>query len=186
MGGVGKLAAHEKATYTISNDIEQGIFTILQSVIKADSFFKKQNPFDKIVDVGTKRQKDLNALRKIGLDNENDHTYSKVGAHAVWFNERNDRKLDPSFKDNTTRLESHIYNRKNPIISEKFADGADRAVTLIKPRLREADFCKKEKTVPRNTNYQKPWCHTQAKYPRCVFELFEDVKKDYPNAKTDS
>jgi hypothetical protein len=88
----------------------------------------------------------LNAIRKIGLDNPNDHTYSKIGSHEVWFNERTDRKFDPIFKDNTTREESHIYNRVAPIKNEKFKDGSDK---MIKPRAREADFGKKPKTIPR-------------------------------------
>lgn len=181
LGGVGKIPAHEKATYTISSDVEQGIFTILQSVIKADSFLKKQNPFDKIVETGTKRQRDLNALQKIGLDNENEHTYSKIGAHEVWFNERKDRKLDATFKDNTTRYESHVYNRFNPLKSEKFADGSEK---MIRPRVREADFGKKPKTIPRETKPAKSWCHTKGDFPRCVYELYEETKdKDKKGSK---
>ena len=155
---IGKLQAHEKPTYTIPPDVEQGIFTILQSVIKADSIGKKQNPFDKIVETGTKKQRDLNAIRKIGLDNPNDHTYSKIGSHEVWFKESKDRKLDPTFKDNTTRSEHHVYNRTAPIKNEKFNDGCDK---LTKPRVREADFGMKNKTKPRESTFDRRWCHTK-------------------------
>jgi hypothetical protein len=55
LAAIGKLPVHEVPTYTISPDIEQGIFTIIASVIKADSIGKKQNPFDKTVEVGTKK-----------------------------------------------------------------------------------------------------------------------------------
>ena len=41
LAAIGKL---QVPTYTISPDIEQGIFTILQSVVKADSIGKKQKP----------------------------------------------------------------------------------------------------------------------------------------------
>jgi hypothetical protein len=98
----------------------------------------------------------------------------------VWFKERTDRKLDPNFKDNTTRMESHIYNRTNPMKNEKFSDGCDK---LIKPRVREADFGKKPKTIPRETKYDKPWCHTKSKYPRCVYELYEEPEKDRDSKK---
>jgi ribosomal protein S16 len=127
-------------------------------VIKADSIGKKQNPFDKIVETGTKKQRDLNAIRKIGLDNPNDHTYSKIGSHEVWFKEAKDRKLDPTFKDNTTRSEHHVYNRTAPIKNEKFNDGCDK---LTKPRVREADFGAKPKTKPRETSFDRRWCHVK-------------------------
>ena len=113
----------------------------MQSHEHGNRFFKKYDPYDKFTSQGHKK-KDI--LRKMGLDNKNDYKWSNVNAHDVWFKEKEDRKIQPIFKDNTGRQESHIYNRNNAIVSQKFYD-ADYNHT--KPRLLDSVIYKSHPPV---------------------------------------
>lgn len=121
LGVTGKLGGHVAATYSVPFDVEQGILTILQSAQRTEDMFKKPNPFDKATaEAANAKAKRLNALRKIGLDNENDAKFSKVNAHVPWFSEKRDRKIQAIFKDNLERAEDPFYERGKLEVSEKF------------------------------------------------------------------
>jgi hypothetical protein len=103
----------------------------------------------------------------MGLDNKNDYKYSNVNAHDVWFNEKEDRKIQPIFKDVTSRNESHIYNRKAIIHSQKFYD-AD--YNLGKPRLLDSVTYKPHpKSDLREKKHLIPTCLKE--YVQCPYTI---------------